>query len=107
MDEHRANYPDKPVKTGRRLAVNIDSPRDRTVCFMVSEEEKQAIDEIGVVIGRTRSAVLTRIVTSFVSSAFDDSGSADIWDDLTKFRDECRIALTETTTSKTRTKTKK
>lgn len=105
MDQHRASYPDRPVKTGRRLAVDIDSPRDRTVCFMVSEEEKQAIDEIGVAVGRTRSAVLTRIVTSFVSSAFEDSGSPEIWDELTEFRNECRDALSGSTT-KTQPKSK-
>lgn len=58
---------DDRIRSGRRLAADIDTPRDRTVCFMVSEDERQAIDELAGCLSRTRSSVLTKIVTAFVA----------------------------------------
>ncbi len=58
---------DDRIRSGRRLAVDIDAPRDRTVCFMVSEDEKLAIDELAACLSRTRSAVLTKIVNAFIA----------------------------------------
>ena len=55
------------ARSGRRFAVDIDSPRDRTVCFTVSEEERVAVDKLAGCLNRTRSSVLTRIVTAFVA----------------------------------------
>lgn len=64
----RANpLPHDRIRSGRRLAVDIDAPRDRTVCFTVSENERQAIDALAACLGRTRSSVLTKIVTAFVA----------------------------------------
>lgn len=87
-DEHR-------IRTGRRKAVDIDAPRDKTVCFMTSEAEKAQIDLIGVGIQRTRSALLTRIVNTFVDGVM----AKDDWqlhaDELTKFMSECRDAMSE------------
>lgn len=54
------------VRSGRRFAVDIDAPRDRTVCFTVSENERQAIDGLAASQSRTRSSILTKIVTAFV-----------------------------------------
>ena len=68
----RHNFtPDDRIRSGRRLAVDIDAPRDRTVCFMVSEDEKQAIDELAGCLSRTRSAVLTKIVNAFLDDWTD------------------------------------
>ncbi|MCW1883089.1 hypothetical protein OKA04_00005 [Luteolibacter flavescens] len=33
------------IRTGRRMAAEIDTPRDKTVCMLVTEAEKQEIDE--------------------------------------------------------------
>lgn len=71
MTSKRNALPEDRVRSGRRLAVDIDAPRDRTVCFMVSEDERQAIDDLSACLSRTRSAVLTRIVTAFVADSND------------------------------------
>ena len=67
MTDRRNSLPDDRIRSGRRLAVDIDAPRDRTVCFMVSEDERQAIDALAACLSRTRSSVLTKIVTAFVA----------------------------------------
>jgi hypothetical protein len=71
MTNQRNFLPDDRIRSGRRLAVDIDAPRDRTVCFMVSEDERQAIDELAGCLSRTRSAVLTKIVTAFLDDWSD------------------------------------
>ena len=67
MTDRRNLLPDDRIRSGRRLAVDIDAPRDRTVCFTVSEDERQAIDALAGCLSRTRSSVLTKIVTAFVA----------------------------------------
>ncbi|MCA9067287.1 MAG: hypothetical protein KDA84_00080 [Planctomycetaceae bacterium] len=77
------------------MAVDIDSPRDRTVCFMVSEEEREAIDEISLAIGRTRSAILTRIATGFVSAVYDGGAESESWSELRAFLADCERAISK------------
>lgn len=67
MTSRQKIMPEDRKRSGRRLAVDIDAPRDRTVCFMVSEDERESIDDLSACLSRTRSSVLTRIVTAFVS----------------------------------------
>lgn len=67
MTDRQKILPDDRVRSGRRLAVDIDAPRDRTVCFMVSEDERKAIDQLAACLSRTRSAVLTKIVNAFIA----------------------------------------
>ena len=57
------------VRPGRRFALEFECPRDQTVCFTVSKEEKQAIDRLAGQLRRTRSSFLTRIVVSFLDDA--------------------------------------
>ena len=59
----------EPVRPGRRFALDFDSPRDQTVCFTVSKEEKAAVDAMAGLLRRTRSSVLARIVVSFIDDA--------------------------------------
>ena len=59
------------VRSGRRMAVDIEAPRDRTVCFTVSDDERDAIDQVAAMLRRTRSSVLTRIVIGFVEDALE------------------------------------
>ena len=75
-------------RTGRRKAVDIDSPRDKSLCFMVSEEEKHSIDLIGMGINKTRSALLARIVNTFAEGVFSES--EDSIEALISFQKECR-----------------
>ncbi len=87
----------KSVRTGRRFAAEIDSPRDRTVCFMVSEEEKQTIDEIGMAVGLTRSATLAKVVVSFITAVTDPETHIEAWKDLEAFLGRCRERMSSPT----------
>lgn len=64
---------DVRIRSGRRLAADIEEPRDRTVCFTLSESERNAVDVLAAYLSRTRSSVLTRIVTAFVAD-FEQGG---------------------------------
>lgn len=81
------------IRTGRRKAVDMDAPRDKTVCFMVSESEKTQIDLVGVGIKRTRSALLTRIVSTFVDGVMAEGEDQDHSAELVEFMRECREAM--------------
>ena len=81
------------VKTGRRKAVDIDLPRDKTLCFMVSDEEKSNTDLIGAAIKRTRSALLAKIVNSFVAGVMAEDNWNIHADELSEFMLECRDEL--------------
>jgi len=83
------------IRTGRRKAVDIDAPRDKTVCFMTSEAEKAQIDLIGVGIQRTRSALLTRIVNTFVDGVMAENDCEIHAKELSKFMHECRDAVSK------------
>lgn len=78
------------IRSGRRLAVDIDAPRDRTVCFTVSEDERVAVDELAAYLSRTRSSVLTKIVTAFVA----DWGDGDEPERILSLFQEYRAAMT-------------
>ena len=65
---------DPRIRSGRRLAVDIEEPRDRTVCFTLSESERVAVDALAARLSRTRSAVLTRIVNAFVADCEEGGG---------------------------------
>jgi hypothetical protein len=57
----------RTVRTGRRRAVDIDSPRDQTVCFMLSAEEKAEVDALSMASNLTRSAILAKLTTLFLA----------------------------------------
>ncbi|MBK1830903.1 hypothetical protein JIN77_09210 [Verrucomicrobiaceae bacterium R5-34] len=75
--------------------MDMDAPRDKTVCFMVSETEKNQIDLVGVGIKRTRSALLTRIVSTFVDGVMAEDEWQAHADELSAFMHECREAMSE------------
>src|SRR5205823_5157867 len=56
------------VKTGRRENPAINGPRDRTVCFMLSEPEKDSVDRLAFCMHLTRSGILANIVAEFVAA---------------------------------------
>ena len=77
------------IRTGRRMAADMDTPRDKTVCMLVTEAEKQEIDDLAVRLSRTRSAVLAKIVTAFVADASEGGEPAR----LLELFGECREAM--------------
>ena len=50
------------------------------VCFTVSKVEKQAVDELAARLSRTRSSVLTKIVTAFIADWGDGGDPGRILD---------------------------
>jgi hypothetical protein len=88
-------------KTGRRPADERESPRDKTVCFLVSEDEKTAVDSLGVSTKLTRSAILAKIVTLFLESADINRPQKDQKESekkLLKFIEDARAAQEATPT---------
>jgi hypothetical protein len=84
-DRHSSTSEDRK-RSGRRLAVDIDAPRDRTVCFMVSEDERVAIDSLADSVSRTRSSLLVRIVNAFMKDAGARAGADNVLELLQQVR---------------------
>ncbi|QYY36465.1 hypothetical protein [Ruficoccus sp. ZRK36] len=64
-------------KTGRRKAVDIQSPRDKPVCFTLSQEEKAAVDTLGVCTRLTRSALLAKITLLYLESVVENRSTQE------------------------------
>jgi hypothetical protein len=60
---------------------------------MVSDSERDAIDEVAVSLGKTRSAVLTRIVTSFIAAIEKPSSGAGGETELFSYLSECQDSI--------------
>jgi|GEM_PF-6961835 len=86
MTDRKNDIPTDRVRSGRRFAVDIDMPRDKTVCFTVSEDERIAIDVLAACMGRTRSSVLTRIVNAFVADSVHEGQPEELTNLLSEFR---------------------
>lgn len=56
-------------RTGHRPGRNPEVPRNSTVCFTVTEAERATIDALSYTINLRRSAILTEIVTRFLTAA--------------------------------------
>lgn len=80
-------------RTGHRPGRDPDDPRNTTVCFMVSETERDMIDALGFCTNRRRSAILTQIVTTFIDGAKSGEGYIQARKDLLAFLKECRDAV--------------
>ncbi|MBU6402139.1 MAG: hypothetical protein KGS61_17610 [Verrucomicrobia bacterium] len=86
--------PSEPgVKTGRRENPAIDGPRDNTVCFMLSDGEKLAVDRLAFCMHITRSGLLARIVADFVGAADRSKASREAEQRLLAHLAECREAV--------------
>lgn len=84
-------------KTGRRPQGEMETPRDKTICFMVSEDEKVAVDRLGVATNHTRSATLAKIVTLFLASVEGDAPAQDEAEEkLWLYVEECREKIQQT-----------
>ncbi|WP_269537769.1 hypothetical protein [Cerasicoccus fimbriatus] len=83
----------------RRKADEMDSPRDKTVCFMLSKEEKAAVDTLGICTRLTRSALLAKITTIYLnatneSRSLEEQRASE--NQLLEFIEETRLAVQKT-----------
>lgn len=81
------------IKTGRRANPAIDGPRDQTVCFMLSQGEKEAVDWLAACMNITRSGMLARIVAEFVAAAKDPKVEQEAQAGLLAYLSGCRNAV--------------
>jgi len=84
---------ERGVKTGRRENPAINGPRDRTVCFMLSEPEKDSVDHLALCMHLTRSGILANIVAEFVAAAQGIKEGRAAEKALTAYLSECRKAV--------------
>src|SRR5438552_2580166 len=84
---------ERGVKTGRRENPAINGPRDRTVCFMLSEPEKDGVDRLAFCMHLTRSGILANIVAEFVAAAEEGKKARAAEKTLTAYLNECRKAV--------------
>jgi hypothetical protein len=66
---------DEGPQTGHRPGRRPDEPRNSTVCFTVTEHERNTIDALSHCIHKRRSAILTEIVTRFMAAAQSPRGA--------------------------------
>ncbi len=83
------------VKTGRRENPAINGPRDRTVCFMLSEAEKDSVDRLAFCMHLTRSGILANIIAEFVAAAEPTKQGRAADKKLSAYLTECRRAVTK------------
>jgi len=85
--------PGVETKTGRRPNPTIDGPRDNTVCLMLSDGEKLALDRLAFCEQITRSGILAKIVADFVIAAGGSKQGRESEKRLMAFLAECRKSL--------------
>jgi len=78
------------TKTGRRPNPTIDGPRDNTVCFMLSDGEKLALDRLAFCEQITRSGMLAKIAADFVMAAGGSKQGREAEKRLLSYLAECR-----------------
>lgn len=81
------------TKTGRRPNPTIDGPRSNTVCLMLSDGEKLALDRLAFCEQITRSGILAKIVADFVMAAGGSKQGRDAEKRLTAYLAECRKSM--------------
>jgi len=81
------------VKTGRRPNPTIDGPRDNTVCFMLSDGEKLAVDRLAFCLQITRSGLLARIAAEFVAASAGSKSGREAEKRLRVYLEDCRQAV--------------
>jgi hypothetical protein len=86
----REQEEDEGPRTGHRPGRNPEEPRNSTVCFMVTEQEKATIDALSHCIHLRRSAILTEIVTRFLTAAQSSSRGGAKRTSLLDFLEECQ-----------------
>ena len=84
---------ERGVKTGRRENPAINGPRDRTVCFMLSEPEKNSVDRVAFCMDLTRSGILANVVAQFVAATEGTKHGRAAEKALRGYLSECRKAV--------------
>lgn len=77
-------------QTGHRPGRRPEEPRNFTVCFTVTERERKAIDALSMCTNLRRSAILTEIVTRFMTAAETPSRGPNKRTALSDFLEECQ-----------------
>jgi hypothetical protein len=73
------NYQQIPnARTGRRPVLAKAEPRNKTVCFTLSETEKLNLDKLCMSMNSTRSALISHLLVEFVDSAMSGGDLAGI-----------------------------
>ena len=70
----------------------MEDPRDKTLCFMLSENEKRDVDCLAGCMSITRSGLLAKIVSEFVLAATDTERMEESEEELLAYLAECRKA---------------
>jgi hypothetical protein len=83
------------IKTGRRENPAINGPRDQTVCFMLSNAEKDSVDRLAFCMQLTRSGVLANVVAHFVTATEGTRRGRAAEKALTAYLSECRKVVGE------------
>jgi hypothetical protein len=81
---------EREVKTGRRENPAINGPRDKTVCFMLSEAERVDVDRLAFCLNLTRSGVLAKIVATFVDASGETEKAKEAEKELRAYLAHCR-----------------
>ena len=87
-----ASPTERGVKTGRRSMIE---PRDKTLCFMLSESEKHDVDCLAFCMNITRSGLLAKVVSEFIASAWDEERMKQSEKELLVYLAQCREAAKE------------
>ena len=85
--------PGVETKTGRRPNPTIDGPRSNTVCLMLSDGEKLALDRLAFCEQITRSGILAKIVADFVMAAGGSKQGREAEKRLMAYLAECRKSV--------------
>jgi hypothetical protein len=83
------------IKTGRRENPAVDGPRDRTVCFMLSDREKLGVDRVAFCMNLTRSGILANVTSEFVTATGGEKTAQEAEKTLFRYLRECRKAVRE------------
>lgn len=85
----------REIKTGRRDNPAINGARDKTVCFMLSDVEKESVDRVAFCMQLTRSGVLANVVAQFVTATETSKQGCAAEKGLSAYVKECRKAVSK------------
>jgi hypothetical protein len=81
---------ERGIKTGRRENPAINGPRDKTVCFMLSEAERVDVDRLAFCLNLTRSGFLAKVIATFVDASGDTDKAKEAEHELRSYLGHCR-----------------
>jgi len=72
------------AETGHRPLLAKAEPRNKTVCFNLSETEKMNLDKLCMALNSTRSRLISELVVGFIDTALGDGDENVIAELLSK-----------------------